>query len=110
MLVDDEGDITFTLRTILEKGGFEVVSHNDPILALQSFKPHYYDLLVHDVRMPQLNEFELYQQLRKKDSRVKVCFLTLLPTLWNMNNIRRMYFPNQTKGILLQNQFHKMGW
>jgi DNA-binding response OmpR family regulator len=97
LLVDDEHDITFTLRTILEKGGFEVVSLNDPILALQSFKPHFYDLLVLDVRMPRMNGFELYQQLRKKDSRVKVCFLTALTDFMEYEQYKKDVFPKSNE-------------
>jgi DNA-binding response OmpR family regulator len=76
LVVDDEPDITFTLHAILQKSGFEVSSFNDPLLALQSFKPHYYDLVTLDIKMPKMNGFELYQKLKEKDSRVKVCFLT----------------------------------
>jgi len=76
LLVDDEPDVTLTLRSLLQEGRYEVVSFNDPILALQSFKPRYYDLLILDIKMPKMNGFELYQQLKKKDEHVKVCFLT----------------------------------
>ena len=47
---------------------------NDPLLALQSFKPRYYDLVILDIKMPDMNGFELYRLIRKKDKRVKVCF------------------------------------
>ena len=97
LLVDDEQDITFTLGTILEKGGFEVVSVNDSILALQSFKPHYYDLLVLDVKMPQMNGFELYQQLRKEDSRVKVCFLTAVTDFTEYEHYKKDVFPKSNE-------------
>jgi DNA-binding response OmpR family regulator len=76
LIVDDEPDITFTLCAILQKSGFEVSSFNDPLLALQSYKPHYYDLVTLDIKMPKMNGFELYQKLKEKDSHVKVCFLT----------------------------------
>jgi DNA-binding response OmpR family regulator len=76
LVVDDEPDITFTLRAILQTRGFEVSSFNDPLLALQSFKPHYYDLVTLDIKMPIMNGFELYQKLKEKDDHVKVCFLT----------------------------------
>jgi DNA-binding response OmpR family regulator len=76
LVVDDEPDITFTLHAILQEGGFEVFSFNDPILALQSFKPRYYDLMILDIKMPEMNGFELYQKLKEKDDHVKVCFLT----------------------------------
>ncbi len=76
LVVDDEPDITFTLYAILQKSGFEVSSFNDPLLTLQSFKPHYYDLVTLDIKMPKMNGFELYKKLKEKDNHVKVCFLT----------------------------------
>jgi CheY-like chemotaxis protein len=76
LVVDDEPDITLTLVAILQKSGYEVSPFNDPLMALQSFKPHYYDLLILDIKMPEMNGFELYQKLREKENHVKVCFLT----------------------------------
>jgi two-component system, OmpR family, response regulator ChvI len=74
LLVDDEQDITSILSSILQESGFEVASFNNPLLALQHFKPRYYDLVILDIKMPDMNGFELYRQIRKKDKRVKVCF------------------------------------
>ena len=76
MAVDDEADITFTLKLVLEQSGFLVDVFNDPKIALISFKPDYYDLILLDVKMPQMNGFELYQEIRKKDKNVKACFVT----------------------------------
>ena len=76
LVVDDEPDITFTLLAILQKAGYEVSSFNNPQMALQTFKPHYYDLLIIDIKMPAMNGFELFQKLKEKDIHVKVCFLT----------------------------------
>ena len=59
-IVDDEPDITF----------------NDPQVALESFRPGNYDLMIIDIRMPKKNGFDLYRELKKKDDNVKVCFLT----------------------------------
>jgi CheY-like chemotaxis protein len=60
----------------LQKGGFEVNSFDDPLLALQSFKPHYYDLLILDIKMSKMNGFELYTEMLKIDGQVRVCFIT----------------------------------
>ena len=75
-IVDDEPDITIVLKRGLEKHGFAVETFNDPQVALQGFKPQYYDLMIIDIRMPKLNGFDLYRAIRKKDSNIKVCFLT----------------------------------
>jgi len=76
LVVDDEPDINLTFKTGLEANGFIVDAFSDPVLALSNFKPGVYDLLLLDVRMPQINGFELYEKFRKIDSNVKACFIT----------------------------------
>ena len=76
LLVDDESDVTYTVKKVLENNGFVVDSYNDSTLALSNFKLGLYDLLLLDIRMPKINGFELYQKIREIDSNVKICFLT----------------------------------
>jgi len=76
LVVDNEPDITLTLQLGLEEGGFDVDAFTDPDLALKSFKPSFYDLVLIDIMMPKMDGFELYERLKKVDSDVKVCFLT----------------------------------
>jgi DNA-binding response OmpR family regulator len=76
LIVDDEQDITFVFKIILEEKGFAVDIYNDPIIALSKYKPYYYDLVMIDLRLPGMTGFELYNQLRKIDNTIKVCFLT----------------------------------
>ena len=76
LVVDDEYDITFTLQAGLEDGGFDVDAFTDPELALSSFKPGLYDLVLIDIKMPKIDGFVLYELLKTVDPGVKVCFLT----------------------------------
>jgi DNA-binding response OmpR family regulator len=76
LVVDNEPDITLTLQVGLEEGSFDVDAFTDPDLALKSFKPSFYDLVLIDIMMPEMDGFELYERLKKVDSDVKVCFLT----------------------------------
>jgi two-component system, OmpR family, response regulator ChvI len=76
LLVDDELDITLSFSMVLEDNGFVVDAFNNPILALSSFEQGLYALALIDFRMPNMNGFELYNELRKIDDRVKVCFIT----------------------------------
>jgi|SRR5215204_1375283 DNA-binding response OmpR family regulator len=78
LLIDDEPDITFTIKDMLEDNGFEVDSFNDPILALNSYKSNFYDLVILDIKMPNMDGFELYNKIREKDPRVKICFFTAI--------------------------------
>jgi two-component system, OmpR family, response regulator ChvI len=63
LIVDDEPDITFTLGKGLEQGGYDVQVFNDPLAALSNFKPDIYDLLILDIKMPNMTGFELYRKL-----------------------------------------------
>ena len=77
LIVDDEPDISFTLKIILEENGFkEVDVYNEPLLALQNFKSRVYSLLITDVAMPRMDGFELYKHVKKIDDRIKVVFVT----------------------------------
>src|SRR2546427_6213335 len=76
LVVDDSYDISLVLKLVLEDSGFEVDVFNNPLTALQNFKSAMYDLTILDVKMPVLNGFALYQQIRKLDYKVKICFLT----------------------------------
>jgi DNA-binding response OmpR family regulator len=76
MVVDDEDDINFLFKMVLEDNGFKVDTFNDPLIALQNFTAGSYDLLLLDMLMPKMNGFELYQKIRMIDDKVKICFLT----------------------------------
>ena len=76
LLVDDESDITASLNMALVDYGFEVESYNDPLAALSNFKPSYYDLVILDVKMPEMSGLQLYRELEKIQSQIKVCFIT----------------------------------
>lgn len=75
-LVDDDSDVLFSMVTALEAKGFLVDSYGSPDVALEKFKPHYYDLLLLDVRMPGMTGFELYDEINKVDKKVRVIFIT----------------------------------
>jgi CheY-like chemotaxis protein len=83
LTVDDDPDITLTVKVGLEgssssssNGIFEIDTFNDPELALSSFKPDIYDLVLLDFRMPKMDGYELYDKIKSMDSRVKVCFMS----------------------------------
>jgi two-component system, OmpR family, response regulator ChvI len=76
LLVDDDPDITLTYTLALEDSGYVVDTYNDPLVALTRFKPNFYDLLLLDVRMPQMNGLELYEQIKKMDGNARVCFIS----------------------------------
>ena len=76
LLVDNEPDVTYAIRTVLEDNGFEVDPFNDPVLVCDTYKSNYYDLVILDIKMPKMDGFQLYDCIRQKDRKTKICFLT----------------------------------
>jgi DNA-binding response OmpR family regulator len=82
LIVDDDPDITLTFKIALEKENdnnnkeFEVHTFNDPLSVLSQFKPSFYDLLLIDINMPDMNGFELCTAILKIDLNVKICFMS----------------------------------
>jgi DNA-binding response OmpR family regulator len=76
LIIDDEEDVAISLSKVLEQYGFKTDYFIDPVLAYSNFKGGQYDLVILDIKMPEVDGFQLYQKVRKIDSRVKICFLT----------------------------------
>ena len=78
LIVDDDPDITLTFKIALEKEDdkLEVYTFNDPLSLLSQFKPSFYDLLLVDINMPNMNGFELCTEILKVDVNIKICFIT----------------------------------
>jgi DNA-binding response OmpR family regulator len=76
LVVDDEADLTTLSRLTLEYHGFEVDTFNDAQEALLNYRPDYYDLAILDIKMPKMDGFELYDEIKKKDHKARICFFT----------------------------------
>ena len=76
LIVDDEPDITRLFKLILEQNGFAVDAFNDPLLVLSNYKVGAYNLLLLDVKMPNMTGFELYEKIKSMDNKTQVCFIT----------------------------------
>jgi CheY-like chemotaxis protein len=84
ILVDDEQDILFTYQLLLENYDYHVTSFIDPFIALNYIKdlPDFDNLLIIlDIRMKNLNGFQLHQQIKAIDPTIKIFFITALDIL-----------------------------
>jgi DNA-binding response OmpR family regulator len=101
LVVDDEPDNASIFTMGLEDGGFKVDTFTDPLSALSAFKEdrwrRKYDLLILDIKMPDMNGFELYEQIKKIDDKVKVCFLTAYGEGYT-EEFKKM-FPSSSLGV-----------
>ena len=113
LIVDDDTDITFTYKLGLEryyegyeddnynssKIRFQVYTYNNPLVALSEFKSNFYDLLLIDINMPDINGFELCQKILELDANVRVCFITA----WEVNiEALREVYPNVSMGCFIR--------
>lgn len=94
LLVDDESDITFSLKIFLEDNGFQVYTFNKPSSVLLDFRAGLYDLIILDIKMPEINGLTLYKKIREIDNKAQVLFLTALSDFSNYIQ------PNETSSIL----------
>ena len=76
LIVDDEPDVNLALKMALEGNSFEVDAFDNALSALENFRKGLYDLLILDIKMPNMNGFQLYREIKKLDDKVKICFLT----------------------------------
>src|SRR5215831_11212519 len=95
LIVDDESDITTALKIYLEIQGFQVDAFTDPVYALAQFKAGFYQLLILDIKMPEMNGFELYTKIKKKDNTINVFFLTALTEMHDYDAFKKEVFPKE---------------
>jgi two-component system, OmpR family, response regulator ChvI len=81
MLIDDDPDISLVFEDQLKSAGMIVDTFTNSEDALKHFIKshyHYYDLIITDIRMPGLNGFELYQQLKAFNPNIRIIFISAL--------------------------------
>ena len=78
LVVDDDYDIASFIKIGLERMGLSVSSFTDPSLALEEFskKPSDYELVISDIRMPDMNGYEFVKQVKKINPKVNVILTT----------------------------------
>lgn len=108
LAVDDNPDITLTVKAGLEAHGpFEVHTFNDPEVALSSFRPGQYDLALLDIRMPKIDGHKLSGEMKKIDSKLKICFMTA--TFRNYEELRAA-FPTMEIKCYIKSQSKPKTW
>jgi class 3 adenylate cyclase/CheY-like chemotaxis protein len=107
ILVDDEQDILFTFESFLKDNGYEIISFIDPSDALNYIRDlsDFDDLLVIiDIRMKNLNGFQLHQQIKAIDPTIKILFVTALDILDELLSI----IPGISKEQIMKKPVDKM--
>ena len=87
-IVDDEEDISTLFRLAIDENveGYDVISFNDPIFALEHFieNASSYALVISDLRMSGLNGLELLKKVKEANSSVR----TILMSGYNFDEVK----------------------
>jgi CheY-like chemotaxis protein len=78
LLIDDEKDILTVLKRSLELKGMNTYGFTNPVLAIEHFRNNAanYDIVVTDIRMPQMNGFQVAKAVKEIRPDIKVTFIT----------------------------------
>ena len=80
LLVEDEENIRNVVKLNLEMEGYEVVETDNGKAAVHIFQEQHFDLLILDVMLPEMNGFEICEQVRLSNTTVPIIFLTAKDT------------------------------
>ena len=78
MVVDNEPDIVDLTRTVLELGGYEVVTALSGEECLQNLEQNSVDLVLLDIMMPGMSGWDVFNHIKQQDTDVKVAFMSVL--------------------------------
>jgi DNA-binding NtrC family response regulator len=81
LIVDDESGILDTLRILLRKEGFEVTTAQGGKAGLDQIRSGSHDIVLTDVRMPQVTGLDILQAAKEQDSMTPVILMTAQASL-----------------------------
>ena len=79
LVVDDEGEMRSLLAHILKGEGYRVATAEDGVAALKVLKAEHFDILITDIRMPQMDGVTLYNNVKKLYPHLPVVFIIGCP-------------------------------
>ena len=76
LIVEDDQQLQQMFIRILSKHGYSAVGVSNGQLALDALDKDYFDLIITDIMMPEMDGFELVQQLRDVGNKIPILMIT----------------------------------
>jgi DNA-binding NtrC family response regulator len=76
LLVDDDKDICTSLTKVFEKSGYAVFTAHDGREALDFLDKNTVDIIISDLRMPNMDGMEFMKEIRRRKIEIPVIYLT----------------------------------
>ncbi len=109
LVVDDEKNIRLTVQHSLIAADYDVETAADGAEGLARFHEGHYDLILMDLRMPQINGIEMLREIREHDKRVAAIVITAYLTIDTLleafslgvsDYIRKPFSPNDVREMV----------
>lgn len=108
LVIDDKPDLSTVVRMLLERAGHEVVTAENGRLGLRTFYETRPDLVVLDVRMPELDGWETLERLRDLSDVPVLMFSGTKPEPEQLERLRpgrdafrpKPFFGNELVGVV----------
>lgn len=111
LIADDTKNIRKLLTTWLQHEGYDVISVENGIAALEAFQAMCFDLAFLDIKMPQMSGTEVLRQIRTMGIETPVIIITAFPTVKNAVECTQMgaiaylqkpFTTNRVKQVLME--------
>jgi signal transduction histidine kinase len=76
LVVDDESNVLLTLKVILQEEGYRVDTASDGLEAVEAIRSNHYDLVLTDLKMPEVDGLELLAELQKSSPTTVTIMMT----------------------------------
>ena len=76
LVVDDEPGISLLCNRVLSRAGYDVISETNPRVAIQHLQDKQFDLLVVDIRMPEVDGFDVISRAQMIHPDIAVLVMT----------------------------------
>lgn len=83
LLVDDDTSLLRLMTIRLEQSSHEVVATNHPVQALQHIQQDHFDVVLSDLRMPEIDGLRLFERIRETKANLPVIIMTANGTIKN---------------------------
>lgn len=81
VIIEDEKTKRITMNDALIKDGYNVESFEDPVVAISYLKESEVDLVITDIRLPQMDGFEVLQKVKEMNQNIAVVMMTAFGTI-----------------------------
>jgi DNA-binding response OmpR family regulator len=106
LVVDDEKNIRLTVQHSLIAANYDVETASNGAEGLEKFKAGHYDLILMDLRMPQINGIEMLREIKARDKHAAAIVITAYLTIDTLleafslgvsDYIRKPFSPNDVR-------------